>query len=369
MTLLRFLDIHRTPVVGVILAGGKASRLGGVDKGGIDVGGRTIFTRITEALAPQVGALSVSARGAGRPFNPHGLPVLSDEIGAVGPLAGILAGLEWAAAGGYSWLLTAPTDTPFLPPDLVIRLAHGLERGAVAIAASRGRSHPVIGLWPVQMATPLRQFLVTEGRRKVQDWAECCGAVVVEWPDLAVDPFFNVNTPEDRQQAQELCCLPALRTAAVVLPGKETGRDLLEEFVPWASGQGLRLGGLIQRGHDEAVLVDLEAGAILPIMQKLGREAGCAVDTQAIASAGMVVRGAVERRCDLVIVNKFGPLEADGCGLADEMMAAMANDLALLTTVSTDRLNAWLSFCGGLCQLLPPDQAALRRWASTMAQK
>ena len=363
MTLLQLLGPHPGLVAGVILAGGQARRLSGGDKGTTEVGGRTILARLVEILSSQTAALAINANGDGGRFAPLGLPVLADEAGAAGPLAGILAGLEWAAASGYSWLLTAPTDTPFLPFDLVIRLAHGLRTGPAAIAASGGRKHPVVGLWPVTLAAPLRQFLVGEGRRKVGDWAECCRAVAVDWPDQPVDPFFNLNTADDHSQAQGLCSVPLSRTAAMVLPGKEAGRDLLEEFTIGAASRGLRLGGLIQRGHHDAVMVDLESGTVFPIMQKLGRDGGCAVDTQAVAAASMVVRGAVERKLDLVVVNKFGQLEADGGGLADEMMLAMAEDVPLLTTVSVDRLESWLRYCGGHCQLLPPDQAALRRWS------
>jgi len=359
----RFLASPPGPVAGVILAGGQARRLGGGDKGDIEIGGRSILARLIDTLAPQVAILALNAHGDGGRFGPLGLPVLNDDLGAVGPLGGILAGLEWAAAGGYSWLLTVPTDTPFLPPDLVLRLALGLDRGPAAIAASGGRHHPVIGLWPVHLAASLRQLLVTEGRRKVQDWTELCGAAVVAWPELAIDPFINVNTAEDRALAEGLAAVPGPRTAAIVLPDKESGRDLLAEFAAWAAGRGLRLGGLIQRGHHDAVMVDLEAGTNFPIMQNLGRDGGCAIDTQAVAAASMVVRGAIERRRDLVVVNKFGALEAEGNGLADEMLMAMAEDIPLLTTVSVGRLDAWLGYCGGMCQLLPPDGAALRHWA------
>jgi molybdopterin-guanine dinucleotide biosynthesis protein A len=356
------------PVAGVILAGGAASRLGGGDKGRQTVGGATILSRVVETLAPQVAALALNANGengangeSGR-FAELGLPVVADEAGTAGPLAGLLAGLGWAERAGYSWLVTVPTDTPFLSADLLMRLAVGVQRGPAAIAASGGRIHPVIGLWPVSMAASLRQFVVEHGRRKVADWAEFCGAVRVEWPDEPVDPFFNVNTAADLAAANSVCSLKRPRIAAVVLPAKQSAQDLLAEFATGLAAKGVRLGGLIQRGRENVEMVDLEAGTAFPIMQRLGSGACCAVDTQAVAAACMVVRGAVERHCDLVIVNKFGHLEAEGAGLADEMMAAMAEDVPLLTTVSSTRVEAWLAFCGGLCDLIPPEPSALWRW-------
>ena len=362
-----FLDPAARPAAAVILAGGRARRLGGGDKGATLIDGRSVLSRLTESLAPQVGALALNANGDAGRFAALGLPVLADPAGAEGPLAGILAGLDWAAAQGRSWLLTVPTDTPFLPGDLVLRLAHGLSQGGAAIAASGGREHPVIGLWPVALGEPLRRFLVAEGRRKAGEWARLCGAVAVEWPDTPVDPFLNLNAPADVELARRFGRQVGPRTGAVVVPAKDSARDLLADFAAWARQRGLVLGGVIQRGHHGAVMVDLESGAVLPIMQDLGRDGGCAVDTQAVVSAAMLVRGAVERRRDLVIVNKFGPLEAEGLGLADEMLAAMAEDVPLLTSVTVDRLDAWLHLCGGHCQLLPADPAALRCWSEALS--
>jgi nucleoside-triphosphatase THEP1 len=153
------------------------------------------------------------------------------------------------------------------------------------------------------------------------------------------------------------------RAAAIVLPVHGSAQDILSQFAEELRGLGKTVGGLIQRGlKEEAELVALDTGESFPLMQKLGNSACCAIDNQEMASACMVVRRAVEHACDLVIVNKFGHMEIDGDGLADEMMAAMAAGLPLLTTVTENRAAAWQSFTGGMTQLLPPDLEAVRHW-------
>jgi molybdopterin-guanine dinucleotide biosynthesis protein A len=194
-------------LAGVVLAGGLARRLGGGDKGLTGIGGASILDRVVGVVRPQVGALALNANGDPARFAALGLPVLADSIdGFVGPLAGILAGMEWAATlPGVRWLLTVPTDTPFLPADLGQRLAAAIDQGApAAIAASGGRRHPVIGLWPVALAAELRDFVVERGVRKVGIWTKAVGAVEVDWPVLLFDPFFNVNTAQDAAEAGRL---------------------------------------------------------------------------------------------------------------------------------------------------------------------
>lgn len=192
---------------GVVLAGGQARRLGGCDKGLTAVGARTILARVVATVAPQVAALALNANGDPARFAGLGLPVLADSVeGFAGPLAGILAGLDWAAARpGCGWLLSVPTDTPFLPADLAERLAAAIAAGApAAIATSGGRGQPVIGLWPVGLAGALRRFLVERGERKAGLWVRQVGAVEVAWPVDPVDPFFNVNTAGDAVEAARL---------------------------------------------------------------------------------------------------------------------------------------------------------------------
>jgi molybdopterin-guanine dinucleotide biosynthesis protein A len=196
-------------VAGVILAGGQARRMGGGDKGRTQVAGRSILDWQLEILRPQVAALAINANGPAERFAETGLPVIADDPGAEGPLAGILTALEWAAAEGFSRVLTVPCDTPFVPPDLVLRLG----RHTAAVAASQGNIHPVIGLWPVVLANDLRRLVIDAGERKARVWVQRCGAVSVEWPG---EPFTNVNCAQDRLEAERLCCQRGNRSAASV---------------------------------------------------------------------------------------------------------------------------------------------------------
>jgi molybdopterin-guanine dinucleotide biosynthesis protein A len=358
----------RPPVAGVILAGGMARRLGGGDKGNRLVGGRPILDRVIETLRPQVAALMLNANGETERFAELGLEIRPDGAEGAGPLAGLLAGLNWAAEAGYPWLLSVLTDTPFLPADLLLRLAAQAVDGP-AIARSGGRRHPVIGLWPTTLANPLRDHLLGQGWLKADLWAKHCGAIAVDWPDEPLDPFFNVNTAEDQARAEALAELRPIRAGAVVLPPGLDGYALLANFAAELGRQGVLLGGLLQQGSKsqgtppaEVMMLALDSGERFPIMQKLGPGGSCAADTQEIAAAAMALRRAIDQRKELILVNKFGSLEAEGGGLADEMMAAMAEGLPLLTTVASSRLEAWLDTCGGLCELLPADAEALWRW-------
>lgn len=359
----------RARCAGLILAGGAASRMGGADKGSLMVGGRTILSRVTAVLRSQTAILALSTRDDAAPQADPALPVLADPVPELGPLGGIFAGLIWAKEQGLDWLLTAPVDTPFLPADLLLRLGLGVRQAPAAIACSGARRHGVVGLWPVRLLPELRRFLLEEGQRKVSAWAASCGAVAVSWPDDPVDPFLNVNTPKDLAAAERLSAPIPPQSGAVVLPRGDTGQALLSDFAEELRRAGVRLGGLLQRGSksggdrpEDVTMVALDDGRTFPIMQSLGKSGSCAVDPQGVCAASEVLRRAVAQRLAPVLVNKFGPLEADGLGLADEMLAVMAEGLPLLTTVSEDRLEAWLRFCGGYCELLSDDPASLRRW-------
>ncbi len=195
-------------VVGVLLAGGQSRRMGGGDKNLRLLGGRPILDRVIERLRPQVGRLILNANGDPERFARTGLPVVADSVeGFVGPLAGVLAGLDWAAANmpAAMWIVTAATDAPFLPADLVARLVVATEEGAELVcAASHGQPHPVIGLWAVRLREDLRRAVVEEGVRKVDAWTARHRLAVVDFPADPVDPFFNVNTPEDLAAAERL---------------------------------------------------------------------------------------------------------------------------------------------------------------------
>jgi len=199
-------------IPGVILAGGLARRMGGGDKPLREIGGQTILARVIQRLKPQCECLALSANGDPLRFASFGLPVVADGVEHhPGPLAGILAGLDWAAAcrPDARWILSAPGDCPFLPQDLVARLREAVsaQNAELAAAASQGRSHPVIGLWKVGLRDALRQALVDEGLRKVEAWTRRYRVATVAWPAEPVDPFFNANTLEDLAEAERIAKL------------------------------------------------------------------------------------------------------------------------------------------------------------------
>lgn len=187
-------------MIGIILAGGLSSRLGGGDKGRHMVGGLAILDRVIATLRAQCDALVISANGDAERFAPYGLPVVPDNVeGHLGPLAGILAGLDWIAAHRpeSDVAVTAPTDTPFLPMDLVDRLASCRGDAALVCARSGGRTHGVASLWPVRLRHELRRAVTDDGLRKVGAFLQRYPVAYAEWSDVPFDPFFNVNTAED----------------------------------------------------------------------------------------------------------------------------------------------------------------------------
>lgn len=199
-------------IAGVILAGGLSRRMGGGDKGLLELAGRPILSHVIARFAPQVAQLALNANGDASRFRDFDLPVLADTVeGFAGPLAGVLAALEWAAANGsVTSVVSAAGDTPFLPVDLVERLASaaGASPGRIAVAHSGGRSHPVCALWPVSLRTPLTRALA-EGQRKVSAFIEGQDHIHVEFaPEMqggrVVDPFFNINTPHDIAEAERI---------------------------------------------------------------------------------------------------------------------------------------------------------------------
>jgi molybdenum cofactor guanylyltransferase len=195
--------------LGLILAGGLARRMGGGDKARIRIGDKTILERVLARLSPQCAALIINANGDPARFADSGLTVVPDDVpGFAGPLAGILAALDWAAANrpDIADLVSVPGDCPFLPGDLVARLdaARAAARVPLACARSGEWRHPVVGLWPVALRSDLRHALVEEDLRKIEVWTARHGIACADWPVDPVDPFFNVNTPEDAAQAERL---------------------------------------------------------------------------------------------------------------------------------------------------------------------
>jgi len=206
------------PVVGLLLAGGQSRRMGGGDKCLRPLGGETILARIVARVRPQVRQLILNANGDPARFAPYGLPVVADSVADfAGPLAGVLAGLDWAAAHAPDcpWVASVPTDAPFLPTDLVARLRAAVEAGAdLACAASGGQSHPVVGLWPVRLRDDLRHALVAEQIHKVDIWTARYRLATVEFAVAGRDPFFNTNRPEDLAEAERLLSVPSAQEEA-----------------------------------------------------------------------------------------------------------------------------------------------------------
>lgn len=209
MAMRRQTEAHLAETLGVILAGGRASRMGGGDKALLALGETTLLDHVIARLRPQCAALAINANGDPARFARFGLPVIADTIGGLpGPLAGILAGMEWAAARGGDSLVSAAGDTPFLPGDLAKRLQDA-GGGGLALAASLDsegvqRLHPTFGLWPVALRGDLRAAL-ERGERKVATWAQNRDAAVAQFAaGQGTDPFFNVNTPDDLESARAL---------------------------------------------------------------------------------------------------------------------------------------------------------------------
>lgn len=207
-------DLESTRV-GVILAGGAASRMGGGHKGLLRVGGRTIFERVASVLRAGCGSVVLNANGDAEALAFLGLPVVPDSLPDLpGPLAGVLAAMDWAAEArpGATHVVTAPGDTPFLPGDLVAKLVAARDEADAGIACARsgGATHPVAALWPVSLREELRRAIVEEDLRKVGLFQARHAVAYANWAVAPVDPFFNVNTPDDLAEAVALAAQHAL---------------------------------------------------------------------------------------------------------------------------------------------------------------
>lgn len=208
-------DTNSPAVVGVILAGGQARRMGGGDKGLQKLGQRTVLDFVVERAGPQVRHLILNANGDPGRFAGQALPVVPDLApGHLGPLMGVLAGMEWASehAPECQWIATFPADTPFVPRDLVARLmlAVAVEQAALACAGSHNRPHPVVGLWPVTLKADLETALLKEGVRKIDQWTARHTISVVPFSAQPIDPFFNINEAQDLKTAHNLLALQVL---------------------------------------------------------------------------------------------------------------------------------------------------------------
>lgn len=198
-----------TRLPAVVLAGGLSRRMGGGNKALQLLAGETLLTRVLNRLRPQCGAIAINANGDAGQFAEYGLPVIPDSFtGFAGPMAGVLAAIEWAEGMGAEAVLSVSVDTPFLPLDLVACLHKAANRGGIAIAASSDgngqlRDHPTCALWPVALAGELRAALES-GQRRIGKFAASHDPGRAVFDDHPVDPFLNLNTPEDIRQATAL---------------------------------------------------------------------------------------------------------------------------------------------------------------------
>ncbi len=199
-----------TVIAGIVLAGGLSTRMGGQDKCLMHLGEQTLLEKTISRLSPQVDMIAVNTNSDAEEYKQTSLPILPDTFeGFAGPLAGVLAGMEWAAGNGADCIATVAADTPFFPKDLVRVMHKALagQSGAIAIAETpaedaRFYNHPTFGLWPVALRDDLRGAL-EQGVRKVIQWAKPHGVAKATFTSDPFDPFFNVNRPEDFQKAQE----------------------------------------------------------------------------------------------------------------------------------------------------------------------
>jgi molybdopterin-guanine dinucleotide biosynthesis protein A len=197
------------PTLGVILAGGLSRRMGGGDKPLLAFGGKTLLEHVTQRLAPQCECMILNAKRDLSRYENVSFPIVPDSIaGYLGPLAGILTALEWTAAHrpDIEWVVSVPGDTPFIPQDLVRQLHESRRRSErpLACASSDSQVHFAVGLWPVFLRHDLRQMVLEKGMRSVRDWVRLHGYAEASWPHDPVDPFFNINTPEDLAEADVL---------------------------------------------------------------------------------------------------------------------------------------------------------------------
>jgi molybdopterin-guanine dinucleotide biosynthesis protein A len=204
-------DVPVPPTVGLVLAGGLARRMGGGDKALIEIGGVSILDRVLATLSAQCTGIIINANGDPARFADTGVPVIPDNVPDYpGPLAGILAGLDWLAGqdNGVEWMVSVPGDCPFLPDDLVEKLHQARRKMGTGVPLACARSgawrHPTVALWPLALRADLRKALVEEGLRKIEVWTARHSVAIADWPDQPIDPFFNVNTPEDAERATRI---------------------------------------------------------------------------------------------------------------------------------------------------------------------
>ncbi len=191
----------------VILAGGLARRMGNIDKAFVLLAGKPLLVHVLDRMKPQTSEIIINANGDHSRFSATGLPVIADTIkGFAGPLAGILAAMEWVQnhRPKTRWIVSVPVDTPFVPVDLITRFCAAIDHNEadLACATSNDRHHPVVGMWPVALADNLRKAIIEEDLRKVDLWTGRFNLVHTEFDNQTFDPFFNINRPQDIKKAE-----------------------------------------------------------------------------------------------------------------------------------------------------------------------
>jgi molybdenum cofactor guanylyltransferase len=192
-------------ILGAIIAGGKSARMGGREKSFISLDGATLLERTLSRLRFQVDDVIINANGDAARFASTGLTVVEDVLTDIGtPLAGLHAALYYGANQGFEAVVTIPSDAPFLPLDLAERLVEGGQVTGAAIARSGGQDHYLTGIWTTAMAKPMGHLIASEGLVRVQDFVGKAKAEKVVWAAIPHDPFFNINTPEDLAEAEQI---------------------------------------------------------------------------------------------------------------------------------------------------------------------
>lgn len=197
-------------VVGIILAGGLARRMGGGDKCLLPLAGKTLLQRTIDRASPQVHQLLLNANGNSLRFARTRLPVIPDVFpNNLGPLAGIHAGLNWIInkAPNAEWLVSFASDTPFFPENLTEALLSTAGSAKLVVATSKQKLHPVFALWHVSLKEEIEAVLETGEAPRLLDWIKAQGALEVDFPAEAYDPFFNINTPQDLYAAEPISAL------------------------------------------------------------------------------------------------------------------------------------------------------------------
>jgi molybdopterin-guanine dinucleotide biosynthesis protein A len=359
-------------VASMIIAGGQARRLGGRIKYLEKIGCKTILAKLIESLSSQSSEIALNCHRASQE-TVEGLSVYHDRYNFEGPLAGLLTGLEWAQSRGYQWLLSVPGDSPFIPNDMLYRLAIKMSLDDKAAIASSGEfEHSITGLWSSSLAQELKEYLSHQSHpMKMTQWLDHVKAVRVSWSVDPYDPFYNINDQKSLEQAQRIATqINQVRAGIVLVPHAYDSYPLMIETLENLKTENIKIGGLLQKGSRKAgtpsheiVMHDLRTNEFFPIMQKTGGiPQACTVDSHQIAKASHLLTQALDDHFDLYIINKFGLLEEQGEGLSGEIFSIIAEGKPLLMTVTPQRIEALIDVMGDYCDFLSPHPETIQSW-------